>query len=413
MYSCFFGASVRLFPEGPCSKVSGYTAIHPRVCPIGRMLNSSNHLRSGLRQNLNSTLSIRIASLSVSFALQLKGESYTPFHETVSSCFPSSPLVLWPSSSVSCRQNFSLRKKASSSPTMNSYASPSPPRAMRRLNSNTSLSPNPSPKSSKLDATSMPCMRDIPQSSNAPFGNTVFQVGTPPRKDASTETRLPPANLFQFGFGNKSMLPDIVQVGDPVLHEPAAEVPLQDIGSPEVEKVINDMVAVMRSAPGVGLAATQIGVAQRIIVLEDTTVLMAYSPPEENQAQQREPFDLLVIINPRLRLIGDATARFFEGCLSVNGYRAMVERHLEVEVTGYGRDGQPISVHATGWKARILQHECDHVNGVIYVERMLPRTFRTSDNLRLPLPSGCPRTGVVGAVSENSLNEDEDVVMSP
>eukprot|EP00271_Cylindrocystis_brebissonii_P023044 TRINITY_DN923_c0_g1_i1.p1 TRINITY_DN923_c0_g1~~TRINITY_DN923_c0_g1_i1.p1 ORF type:complete len:260 (+),score=36.48 TRINITY_DN923_c0_g1_i1:613-1392(+) len=259
----------------------------------------------------------------------------------------------------------------------------------------------------------MPCMRDIPQSSNAPFGNTVFQVGTPPRKDASTETRLPPANLFQFGFGNKSMLPDIVQVGDPVLHEPAAEVPLQDIGSPEVEKVINDMVAVMRSAPGVGLAATQIGVAQRIIVLEDTTVLMAYSPPEENQAQQREPFDLLVIINPRLRLIGDATARFFEGCLSVNGYRAMVERHLEVEVTGYGRDGQPISVHATGWKARILQHECDHVNGVIYVERMLPRTFRTSDNLRLPLPSGCPRTGVVGAVSENSLNEDEDVVMSP
>lgn len=78
---------------------------------------------------------------------------------------------------------------------------------------------------------------------------------------------------------------------------------------------------------------------------------------------------------------------------SVEGYRALVERHLEVEVTGLGRDGQPMKVTATGWKARILQHECDHLAGTLYVDKMVERTFRTTKNLRLPLPAGCPRPG--------------------
>jgi peptide deformylase len=187
----------------------------------------------------------------------------------------------------------------------------------------------------------------------------------------------------------------LLQAGDPVLHEPAEEVKKEDIGSVHIEKTINDMVATMRNAPGVGLAAPQIGVPLQIIVLEDTTELMSYTSVEECEAQYRYPFDLLVIINPRLtKKTNSGSAFFFEGCLSVEGYRALVERYFEVEVSGLGRDGQPITVAAKGWKARILQHECDHLQGILYVDRMVPRSFRTTQNLRLPLPAGCPKPGI-------------------
>jgi peptide deformylase len=78
---------------------------------------------------------------------------------------------------------------------------------------------------------------------------------------------------------------------------------------------------------------------------------------------------------------------------SVDGFRAIVERHLDVEVIGLSRDGQPIKVDASGWQARILQHECDHLEGTLYVDKMVPRTFRTVENLDLPLAEGCPEPG--------------------
>lgn len=179
-----------------------------------------------------------------------------------------------------------------------------------------------------------------------------------------------------------------------MLNEVAAPVPVQDIASQRIQKIIDDMVAVMRAAPGVGIAAPQLGIPLQIIVLEDTKEYISYAPKEETNAQQRSPFDLLVICNPRLKKKGNTSARFFEGCLSVQGFRALVERHLEVEVSGFGRDGLPVKVDACGWKARILQHECDHLKGVLYVDRMIPKTFRTFNNLRLPLPAGCPKPGV-------------------
>ncbi|MBA0840524.1 hypothetical protein Goarm_003102, partial [Gossypium armourianum] len=130
-----------------------------------------------------------------------------------------------------------------------------------------------------------------------------------------------------------------------------------------------------------------------IIVLEDTTEYISYAPKEEIKVQDRRPFDLLVIINPKLKKRSNRSALFFEGCLSVDGFRAVVERHLDVEVTGFGRDGQPIRVDASGWQARILQHECDHLDGTLYVDKMVPRTFRTVENLDLPLAEGCPKLG--------------------
>ncbi|CAI9281303.1 unnamed protein product [Lactuca saligna] len=189
-------------------------------------------------------------------------------------------------------------------------------------------------------------------------------------------------------------LPCIVKAGDPVLHQPAREVSPEEIGSDRIQKIIDDMVQVMRRRPGVGLAAPQIGIPLKIIVLEDLKEYIAHAPEEENKAQDRRPFDLLVILNPILRKKSNKSAFFYEGCLSVDGYRAMVERFVEVEVRGLGRDGKPMKVDACGWKARILQHECDHLEGTLYVDKMVKRTFRTIENLDLPLANGCPKLGV-------------------
>ncbi|KAH0655119.1 hypothetical protein KY290_030918 [Solanum tuberosum] len=196
------------------------------------------------------------------------------------------------------------------------------------------------------------------------------------------------------GEKKKQVMPDIVKAGDPVLHEPSQDVPLEEIGSERIQKIIDEMVKVMRNAPGVGLAAPQIGIPLKIIVLEDTNEYISYAPKDETKAQDRRPFDLLVIINPKLKKKGNKTALFFEGCLSVDGFRAVVERHLQVEVTGLDRNGKAIKVDASGWQARILQHEYDHLDGTIYVDKMFPRTFRTVENLDLPLAAGCPKLGV-------------------
>ncbi|KAI4381960.1 hypothetical protein MLD38_007975 [Melastoma candidum] len=236
--------------------------------------------------------------------------------------------------------------------------------------------------------------------SPAPRCPTLRTLATPfpsilRRNPASFSSTTSRAGWF-LGLGDKKAkteLPDIVKAGDPVLHEPAREVDPKEIGSERIQKIVDDMVKAMRRAPGVGLAAPQIGVPLRVIVLEDTSEYISYQPKSEIKAQDRRAFDLLVIINPKLKKKSDRTALFFEGCLSVDGFRAVVERSLDVEVSGLDRDGKPIKLDASGWQARIVQHECDHLEGVLYVDKMVPRTFRTVDNLDLPLADGCPKLG--------------------
>src|SRR6185503_17648164 len=104
----------------------------------------------------------------------------------------------------------------------------------------------------------------------------------------------------------------------------------------------------------------QIGVSKRVIVLEDAERLMATLPANLRAERARVPFALKTIINPSLTIIGDGKATFYEGCLSVSGYCALVERFTEVEVTGTDEKGTPITWRVSGWPARILQHECDH-----------------------------------------------------
>jgi peptide deformylase len=176
-------------------------------------------------------------------------------------------------------------------------------------------------------------------------------------------------------------LPGIVQAGHPVLRGRASEVEPERIASDEIQTLIRAMVAVMRDAPGVGLAAPQIGVGLRVVVLEDRPEYMARQRPELLAERERTPLPLQVLINPELVVTGSGSATFFEGCLSVSGYMALVERHREVEVRGLDEHGAPVTSSARGWPARILQHEIDHLNGTLYVDRMITRSFCNNDEV--------------------------------
>lgn len=177
-------------------------------------------------------------------------------------------------------------------------------------------------------------------------------------------------------------LPQILQTGHPILRERAAEVTIQQIKTPEFQELIDRMIAVMRQAPGVGLAAPQIGVSMRVIVLEDTEQAAARLTSQERREREREPFPLRVFVNPILRPQGAESRLFFEGCLSIACYSALVERHRQVEASGLDRYGQPQTWLTHGWPARILQHELDHLDGVLYVDRMVTRSFATAEHVR-------------------------------
>ena len=174
----------------------------------------------------------------------------------------------------------------------------------------------------------------------------------------------------------------IVQTGNPVLRLPAADVLPERIPTPEFQALIARMIAEMRKAPGVGLAAPQLGISERILVLEDREELMSSLTTSERAERERAPFPVRVFINPSLRTIGDDKATFFEGCLSVAGFGALVERSREVEVTGLDEHGVQQTWRVTGWPARILQHEVDHLAGTLYIDRMKTRTFGTLPQIK-------------------------------
>lgn len=174
----------------------------------------------------------------------------------------------------------------------------------------------------------------------------------------------------------------IVQVGAPVLRSPAQDVPRERIGTPEFQAVVSRMVKAMRAAPGVGLAAPQLGIPWRVLVLEDREELMATLTPEERAERERAPVPLRVFVNPTLTPVGDERVTFFEGCLSVAGFAGLVERWREVEISGLDEQGLPVTWRVRGWPARILQHEVDHLAGTVYVDRMLTRSFGTLPQIK-------------------------------
>jgi len=174
---------------------------------------------------------------------------------------------------------------------------------------------------------------------------------------------------------------EILRTGDPVLRKVAKQMSVDEIRSDATRLLIEQMRDTMREAPGVGLAAPQIGESIQLAVIEDRVDYLKDVSSEELAARQRAPVDFHVIINPKLHVVGESKIDFFEGCLSVEGFGAVVSRAAKVRVECLNERAESITITAQGWYARILQHEIDHLNGTLYIDRMLTRTFTTVENV--------------------------------
>jgi peptide deformylase len=167
-----------------------------------------------------------------------------------------------------------------------------------------------------------------------------------------------------------SVLP-IVAVGDPVLRERAADLSPEELASPEVQRFIDDMIETMRAASGAGLAANQVGSLRRVAVVE---------VPEGGNPRYpyKPPIPLTVMVNPTLEPVGDEVFSVNEGCLSVPSLRGMLDRFVSVRVRYLDRHGEPVEEVRRGLTAGTFQHEVDHLDGVLFLDRVRdPTTFTT------------------------------------
>jgi peptide deformylase len=172
----------------------------------------------------------------------------------------------------------------------------------------------------------------------------------------------------------------IVQAGHPVLRTRARELSVEEIRSKPIRDLIDQMRETMREAPGVGLAAPQIGESLQLAVIEDRPDYQERVAEERLATLEREPVPFHVIVNPRITLREGKRAAFFEGCLSFSGFVGVVPRALEVHVDALDERGEAVSIDARGWYARILQHEIDHLHGTLCIDRMYSRTLMTQEN---------------------------------
>jgi peptide deformylase len=152
---------------------------------------------------------------------------------------------------------------------------------------------------------------------------------------------------------------DVLKMGDPRLLEPAR--PLQDFASLELAQLIVDMHDTMRALNGAGLAAPQIGVGLQVVIFE------VEANPRYPDA---ETVPFTVLINPLLTPLSAAMEEGWEGCLSVPGMRGLVPRHADLRYQGFDAAGQPIDRSVSGFHARVVQHEVDHLHGILYPMRI-------------------------------------------
>jgi len=156
-------------------------------------------------------------------------------------------------------------------------------------------------------------------------------------------------------------LRQIVTLPEPVLRRKAHTVTKFD---KSLQTLIDDMIETMRAAPGVGLAAPQVNISERLIVVE-----YGEEEEDESEGQQEGPKKLFVMINPEILKASQETLLGVEGCLSIPNLVGEVERHATIQVKGLNRHGKPMKVKAQGWLARIFQHEIDHLNGILFPDR--------------------------------------------
>ena len=153
----------------------------------------------------------------------------------------------------------------------------------------------------------------------------------------------------------------ILRAGNPILRQVAR--PVEDPTDPELELLVDAMIQTMDEAGGVGLAAPQVGVSLRLVILMVPEGRLTGDPEDT-------PMSLTVLINPVITPLGEATEEGWEGCLSLPGLRGLVPRARRIHYRAYGLDGELIERTAAGFHARVVQHECDHLDGRLYPSRM-------------------------------------------
>ncbi|MER5748584.1 peptide deformylase [Streptomyces sp. NPDC002088] len=189
---------------------------------------------------------------------------------------------------------------------------------------------------------------------------------------ASPSGRTPLAEVVEELLATDGPLP-IVAAGDPVLRRGTERYDGQ-LDSALLARFIEALRVTMRAAPGVGLAAPQVGVPLRIAVIEDPAPV----PEEVRLARGRVPQPFRVLVNPSYEPVGTARAAFFEGCLSVPDWQAVVARPAAVRLTGEDEHGRALDEVFTGWPARIVQHETDHLDGMLYLDRAELRSLSSN-----------------------------------
>ncbi|KAM4640238.1 peptide deformylase, mitochondrial [Amazona ochrocephala] len=165
------------------------------------------------------------------------------------------------------------------------------------------------------------------------------------------------------------------QVGAPVLRGAAAAVGPEQMGGPELRELAAALAAGLRRGPCLGLSAPQLGVPLRVFAAELPPALCQQYPAALRRAHRIEPFPLRLFVNPVLSVLDTRLVTGPEGCASVRGFSAYVPRHWAVRVSGVDEHGEPVSWEAEGWAARVVQHEMDHLDGILYIDRMDTRTF--------------------------------------
>jgi peptide deformylase len=153
----------------------------------------------------------------------------------------------------------------------------------------------------------------------------------------------------------------IARMGHPVLRIRAAEV--EDPTAPWVRRLVEDMIETMEDAGGTGIAAPQVHMPRRVVIFRVDPERVSDMPGDSAQ-------ELTVLINPVIEPVGTDRAYGWEGCLSVPGMRGVVPRHLRIRYRGIDLEGRPIEREAAGFNARVVQHECDHLDGILYPQRM-------------------------------------------
>ena len=162
----------------------------------------------------------------------------------------------------------------------------------------------------------------------------------------------------------------VARMGHPVLRAAARPLHPSEIRSPKVQQLIDDMFETMKEYQGIGLAAPQVHEGLRLFVAG-----VAGEPDEDDDERDEEDVPLMALINPEITPIGKDVVEDWEGCLSIPDIRGRVPRARQISVRAYNRQGKKIEIAASGFTARVIQHETDHLDGVLFFDRM--RSFQS------------------------------------